>query len=575
MYKLSSMIKRLFKYCKPYRFTLVCALISSVIYVFATLYAPYIIGQEIINLFKPGFELSMLIKPFVKLSIVTFIGLVFGILMGKILNIVTYKMIKDLQIDAFNKLFKIPASYIDSHIHGDILTRLTSDIDKTWDGLLHGFTHIFRGIVAILMTIVFMFISKWDLALLVVLLTPLSLILATLVAKKSHDSFANQAKVVGDMGGLINEMLTEQKTVIAYDLNEENNVSYQAKDKELYKVGVKAQFIASFANPGTRLANAIVYAAVALYGAILIVTQPTIMNVGMLAIFLFYASQYTRPFNEISGVFAELSNSFASLKRVYEFLDADDMVSDENNKRVNINKFEYNINNVNFSYVKNKEILHDISFDVLENKRVALVGPTGCGKTTFINLLMRFYDVDSGSIKLDKHDLNSLKRSDIRKNVGIVLQDTWLFRGTVKENIRYSKLDATDEEIRKAAEISHAHDFISKLPNGYDTVIDDDEGLSVGQKQLICITRLMLALPNILILDEATSNIDTRTEVLIQKAFNVLMENRTSLVIAHRLSTIRNADLILVMKDGRIIEKGNHEELIKQKGFYQELYNSL
>lgn len=577
MYSVGKMIKRLMKYVKPYRLVFYSSIICAIVYCFATLYAPYIIGQEIINLFKPEtFEMSQLVRPFIKLSIVIVVGIIFGFLMGKFLNVTTYKMVKDLQIDCFNKLLNMPVSYLDSHIHGDILTRVTSDVDKVWDGLLHGFTHIFRGIVAVIITIIFMFLTRWDIALLVVFLTPLSLIAATLIAKKSRDSYAKQAKITGEMGGLVNEMISEQKTVIAYNLMDENNKAYQEMDKHLHKVGIKAQFTASFANPTTRLVNAIVYAAVALFGAIKIVTEKDsrLMNVGMLAVFLFYASQYTRPFNEISGVAAELAHSFACLRRIYELLDEENMKDDSHLKDVDVKKNEFKIKNVNFSYNKNKQTLKDINVDILENKRVAIVGPTGCGKTTFINLLMRFYDVDSGEIILDKNNINNIKRNSLRQHIGMVLQDTWLFKGTVKENIRYSKLDATDDEIETAAIAANAHDFISKLPQGYNTIIDDDEGLSIGQKQLICIARLMLNLPNILILDEATSNIDTRTEVNIQKAFDALMDGRTSLVIAHRLSTIRNADLILVMKDGKIIERGNHDELIKLNGFYKSLYEA-
>ncbi len=575
MYNVKTLTKRILRYTKKYRILMTLALLCATLYVFATIYAPYIIGQEIINLFVSGFKIKSLLYPCLKLLGVSIGGVVFGIFMGLLLNKATYNIVKDLQIDAFNKLLTLPVSYLDSHPHGDILARTTSDVDHVWDGLLHGFTHIFRGAIAIILTIIFMFLIKWDLALVVVLLTPLSLIIASLVARFSHVSFANQAKVNSKMTTLINEMISEQKTVIAYNLQDENNKKYQALDQDLYKVGIKAQFTAAFANPGTRLANAIVYASVALYGTILIVREPKIMNVGILAIFLFYASQYTRPFNEISGVAAELSNSYACLRRVLELIDEVDMIDDSNLKESAINKNEFKIEHVNFSYNKEREILKDINFKVLENKKVAIVGPTGCGKTTFINLLMRYYDVNSGSILLDNKNINNIKRKDIRNHIGMVLQDTWLFKGTVFDNIRYSKINATENEVINAAMLANAHDFISKLPNGYNTIVSDDDGLSIGQKQLICIARLMLCLPNILILDEATSNIDTRTEVKIQKAFDYLMEGRTSIVIAHRLSTIRHADLIIVMKQGKIIESGTHEELMNKKGFYMNLYNSL
>jgi len=575
MYNVKVLTKRILHYVKKYKLIMGLSLLCASIYVFATIYAPYIIGQEIIVLFNDKFKVAQLTIPFIKLAGITLGGVISGLLMGYLLNKATYNIVKDLQIDAFNKLLTLPVSYLDSHPHGDILARVTSDIDKVWDGLLHGFTHIFRGAIAIILTIVFMFLIKWDIALVVILLTPLSLIIASLVAKFSHSSFAKQAKVNSKMTTLINEMISEQKTVIAYDLQDENNINYQALDKDLYKVGVKAQFTAAFANPGTRLANSIVYASVALYGTILIVREPTLMNAGILATFLFYASHYTRPFNEISGVAAELANAYACLRRVCELIDEVDEVNESNLINTKINKNEFNIKNVNFACTKEKQILKNINFDVLENKKVAIVGPTGCGKTTLINILMRYYDVNSGEILLDNKNINSIKKENIRKHIGMVLQDTWLFKGTVMENIRYSKNNASDDEVIGASIAANAHDFISKLPNGYNTIISDDDGLSIGQKQLICIARVMLALPNILILDEATSNIDTRTEVKIQKAFDLLMEGRTSIVIAHRLSTIRNADLIVVMNHGEIIEQGNHNELLKKKGFYSKLYNSL
>ena len=570
------MIKRILHYLKPYWVRFIFALLTSIIYVTLTLYAPYIIGVEIVALFNEGsFNLGLLTMPIVKLAIVTVTGCIFGAVMGRLLNVISYRMIKDVRIDTFNKLLKLPVSYIDSHVHGDILTRVTRDVDQVWDGLLHGFTHIFRGLVAIIVTIVFMFITKWDIALIVVVLTPLSVLAAMLIAKFSHKSFMEQAKITGMMGGLSNEMITNQKVVIAYGLNEENNVKYQELDKKLYKIGVKAQFTAAFARPTTRLVNAIIYASVALYGTIWIVSSggDTILKVGVLTVFLAYASQYTRPFNEISDVASELASSFASLKRVLELLDEKELPDETNLSEVTTNIGEYEMKNVHFSYIKGKEILKNISFKASENKKIAIVGKTGCGKTTLINLLMKYYDVDSGAILFDGNNINQMKRASLRKHVGMVLQDTWLFKGTIKDNIKYAKEDATDDDVLEAATLAKAHDFITKLKDGYDTVIDDDDGLSTGEKQLICIARLMINLPKVLILDEATSNIDTRTEVNIQKAFNIMMDGRTSIVIAHRLSTIRHADLIIVMKDGEIVETGNHEELIKNNGKYAELYN--
>lgn len=577
MYSFKTMIKRLLHYLKPYRVRFIFALLTTIVYVGLTLYAPYIIGVEIVALFNESFELSALTIPIVKLAVVTVTGCIFGAIMGRLLNVISYLIIKDIRIDAFNKLLTLPVSYIDSHVHGDILTRVTRDVDQVWDGLIHGFTHIFRGLVAIIITIVFMFITKWDIALIVVCLTPLSVIAAMMIAKLSHKSFMEQAKITGTMGGLSNEMISNQKVVIAYGLNEENNIRYQELDKKLYKVGVKAQFTAAFSRPTTRLVNALIYASVALYGTIWIVTSPgdTMVKVGVLTVFLAYASQYTRPFNEISDVASELASSFASLKRVLELLDEKEIPDESHLSEVKTNIGEYEMKNVHFSYVPGKEILKDINFKANENKRIAIVGKTGCGKTTLINLLMHYYDVDSGEILFDHNNIKNIKRTSLRGHVGMVLQDTWLFKGTIKDNIKYAKLDATDDEVIEAATLAKAHDFIMKLKDGYNTIIDDDDGLSTGEKQLICIARLMVNLPKVLILDEATSNIDTRTEVNIQKAFNIMMDGRTSIVIAHRLSTIRHADLIIVMKDGRIIESGSHEELIRKNGYYNELYNSL
>lgn len=577
MYKLTVMIKRILHYLKPYKVRFILALLTTVIYVVATLYAPYIIGVEIVALFNDTFDLSLLTIPIVKLAIVTVVGCIFGAIMGRLLNTISYMMIKDIRVDVFNKLLCLPVSYIDSHPHGDILTRVTTDVDQVWDGLLHGFTHIFRGIVAIIITIVFMFITKWDIALIVVCLTPLSVLAAMLIAKFSHKSFVEQAKITGSMGSLSNEMISNQKVVIAYGLNDENDARYQELDKKLYKVGIRAQFTAAFARPTTRLVNAIIYASVALYGMLWIVTSggDTILKVGVLTVFLAYASQYTRPFNEISDVASELASSFASLKRVLELLDEKELIDESHLDEVTTNIGEYEMKNVHFSYIPGKEVLKGVSFKALENKKIAIVGKTGCGKTTLINLLMHYYDVDSGEILFDNKNINNLKRSSLRNHIGMVLQDTWLFKGTVRDNIRYAKPDAKEDEVIEAATLAKAHDFIMKLKDGYDTIIDDDDGLSTGEKQLICIARLMINLPKVLILDEATSNIDTRTEVNIQKAFNIMMDGRTSIVIAHRLSTIRHADVILVMKDGKIIESGNHEELIKKGGYYNELYNSL
>ncbi|MCQ2752941.1 MAG: ABC transporter ATP-binding protein/permease [Bacilli bacterium] len=579
MYSVKIMLKRILKYAKPYRRNIIIALIFAILFECAFLYVPCIMGNEIIALFGEGFEMSQLTIPLVKAFSITAAGTVFGILMGRLLNVSTYLIIRDIRLATFKKILSLPVSYLDAHYHGDLLTRVTHDVDQVYDGLIHGFTHIFRGVVAVILTMIFMFMTKWDIALVVVVLTPLSAVIAYFVTKLSKKSFAVQAAVNGEMAGLVNEMVTEQKTVIAYSLMKENTERFNEIDDRLKTAGVRAQFVSSLARPTTRFANAIIYACVATYGLIVVIRDAKSVEeypalIGMASTFLFYASQYTRPFNEIAEVTTELANSFASLRRIFELIDAEDMVKEDTLKEIEVNKGEYEINHVNFAYQPERMILKDISFKALQNKRVALVGPTGCGKTTLINLLMRYYDVSSGEIKLEGENINHIKPSSLRKSVGMVLQDTWLFKGTVLDNIRYAKDGSSDDEVMTAAIAANAHDFIMKLPQGYQTIIDDDEGLSTGQKQLICIARLMLVLPKILILDEATSNIDTRTEVNIQKAFNLLMDNRTSIVIAHRLSTIRHADLIIVMKDGRIIERGNHDELIKAHGYYYELYNA-
>ncbi|MCR5112748.1 MAG: ABC transporter ATP-binding protein/permease [Acholeplasmatales bacterium] len=576
MYTNGKMLKRILKYTSHYSFIMVLALICALLYVSAMLFAPWVIGNYAINMFDDvaSFNMSELMTILYIIAGIIVIGLIFGFLMGYLLNRVTYCIIKDLRIDAYKKILSVPVSYLDSHVHGDLLTRVINDTDQVADGLLQGFSQALTGIITIIVTVVFMLITKWQIALVVIVLTPLSMLGAYIISRSGFKTFKAQASVKGEIGGLINEMLSEQKVVLAYNMMDANNAKFQEIDARLNKVGFRAQFASSLANPVTRFVNAIVYGAVATIGAISIINNPASMNVGKLSIFLSYASQYTKPFNEISGVATELSNSFASLRRVFEFIDEKEITDESNLPDIKVTDGAYKLSDVEFSYVKDKPLLTNVNLDVKGSMKVAIVGPTGCGKTTLINLLMRYYDIDNGSIVIDGQDINSCNRDSLRNSVGMVLQDTWLFKGTVYENIAYAKDGATRDEVINASKLAYCDDFIRRLPNGYDTIVSDDEGVSIGQKQLLCIARLMLKCPQILILDEATSNIDTRTEIMVQKAFNNLMEGRTSFVIAHRLSTIRNSDLILVMKNGNIIESGNHDELIKAGGFYKTLYYS-
>lgn len=569
------MLKRILKYAKHYKFRLILAFLSAILYVSATLYAPKLVGDAIDQYIDPTtFVMKDILWIVLELLVVVVLGAFFGWIMNALLNRITYSIVKDLRIDAFKKILNVPVSYLDSHLSGDILTRIISDTDQVSEGLLQGFSQALTGIITIVVTIAMMLIIKWEIALVVIVLTPLSLFVAAFISKRSFNTFKAQAQIKGEMGGFLNEMITNQKMVIAYQQQNKNTNTFNEIDQRLYEVGIRAQFNSSLTNPSTRFVNAIVYAAVATIGSILIVhTEGLAFGIGGLTAFLTYASQYTKPFNEISGVATELSNSFASLRRVFELIDEEELANNEN-QLLPISEGAVEFNNVSFSYTKDKPLIENLNINVKPGMKVAIVGPTGCGKTTLINLLMRFYDISGGEILIDGQNIQDYTRDSLREKIGLVLQETWLFKGSVFENIAYAKNDATLEEVKEAAKAAYADDFIEKLPQGYETIISDDEGVSVGQKQLLCIARLMLRLPQILILDEATSNIDTRTEVRIQKAFHKMMEGRTSFIIAHRLSTIRNADKILVMKDGSIIEQGTHHELIQQNGFYKKLYES-
>lgn len=569
------LIKRIFKYLKPYSFILILAFFSALVYVFATLYAPMLMGNlidELDYLHDFGYlRQEFYIYLYLLIGCVV-IGALFGYVMTYLLNKLTYLMVRDLRIDTFAKINRIPVSYIDSHSYGDLLSRIISDIDTVAEGLLQTFTEALTGIITIVFTLFFMLRLNYKIGLLVVALTPLSLIGATFIAKMSFKTFKAQAEVKGRLTGFVNEMVENQAVIKAYGRETENTAAFDKIDEELYKYGINAQFYSSLANPITRFVNAIIYLCVATFGAIDVVAGG--LKVGMLSTFLSYASSYTKPFNSISSVATELQNSFASLRRVFELLDATELPDESGLEEIDTINGEVSFHDVSFSYKPEVKLIEHFSIDCKKGEQIAFVGPTGCGKTTIINLLMRFYDINSGDITVDSKSIYDIKRKSLRAHMGMVLQDTWLFKGTVKENIAYGKDDATDEEIIDAAKRAYAHDFIMQLPHGYDTIISDSDGMSTGQKQLLCIARLMLRIPNVLILDEATSNIDTRTEILISKAFKQMMIGRTSFIIAHRLSTIKNADKIIVMKDGHIMEIGRHEELLAKNGFYTSIYNS-
>ena len=568
-------VKRLLKFTKPYIGYLIMALICALFSVTFTLLGPVLIGKGIDLIIGPNnVDFNGILKIIVILMATIILGALFQWLMGLYTNIVTQKTVKDLRIASFSKINEVPLRYIDSNPHGDIINRVVNDIDLISDGLLQGFTQLFTGIVTIVGTLLFMLSINVSIALVVVLVTPLSLFVASFIAKKSHNSFKVQSATRGELSGYIEEILGNQKVVKAFSYEDEAEEKFKEINARLYESGVKSQFYSSLTNPSTRFVNGIVYAAVGVIGALLAIKGK--LTIGDISCFLSYANQYTKPFNEISGVVTELQTAFESAKRVFNLLD-ELPETPEDKDAISLVKADgyLEINNVNFSYSENKKLIENLNLKVKPGNRIAIVGPTGCGKTTIINLLMRFYDVTSGEIKVDNTNITHLTREGLRRNFGMVLQDTWLYSGTVKENIAYGKVDATDEEIIEAAKAAHAHNFIMRLPNGYDTLINDDgSNISQGQKQLLCIARVMLTKPPMLILDEATSSIDTRTEIYIQKAFDKMMEGRTSFIVAHRLSTIKEADLILVMNAGKIIEQGKHEQLLAANGFYANLYNS-
>lgn len=568
-------LKKVFSYIGKYKYFLILSMFFAAVTVGLTLYAPILVGKAIDCIIGKGnVDFVNMKSILIKVAIIVVSTALIQWLMNVCNNKITYNVSRDLRKKAFEKIEILPFSYIDTHSKGDIVSRVITDVDQLSDGLLMGFTQFFTGVITIIGTLAFMLSVNVFITIVVVVVTPLSFFIARFIAKKTFNMFSLQSKTRGEQTSFIDEMISNQKVAEAYSMNEENKARFDKINDDLAKYSLKATFFSSITNPATRFVNSIVYAAVALFGAIMAVKGN--ITVGILSCFLSYANQYTKPFNEISSVVTELQNAIACAARVFELIEEAPELPDKADATELENvKGSVEINNLYFSYNPDRELLKNVNINVEPGKTVAIVGPTGCGKTTLINLLMRFYDPNNGAISVDEVNTQDVTRQSLRQNFGMVLQDTWLKSGTIADNIRLGKTDATDDEIIEAAKKAHAHSFIKRLPDGYKTKIGEDGGsLSQGQKQLLCITRLMLCLPPMLILDEATSSIDTRTEIKIQKAFNTLMKNRTTFIVAHRLSTIQNADLILVMNDGNIIEQGTHASLYAQKGFYYNLYNS-
>ncbi len=568
-------LKKVFSYIGKYKYFLILSMFFAAVTVGLTLYAPILVGKAIDCIIGKGnVDLVNMKSILIKVAVIVVSTALIQWLMNVCNNKITYNVSRDLRKKAFEKIEILPFSYIDTHSKGDIVSRVITDVDQLSDGLLMGFTQFFTGVITIIGTLAFMLSVNVFITIVVVVVTPLSFFIARFIAKKTFNMFSLQSKTRGEQTSFIDEMISNQKVAEAYSMNEENKARFDKINDDLAKYSLKATFFSSITNPATRFVNSIVYAAVALFGAIMAVKGN--ITVGILSCFLSYANQYTKPFNEISSVVTELQNAIACAARVFELIEEAPELPDKADATELENvKGSVEINNLYFSYNPDRELLKNVNINVEPGKTVAIVGPTGCGKTTLINLLMRFYDPNNGAISVDEVNTQDVTRQSLRQNFGMVLQDTWLKSGTIADNIRLGKTDATDDEIIEAAKKAHAHSFIKRLPNGYKTKIGEEGGsLSQGQKQLLCITRLMLCPPPMLILDEATSSIDTRTEIKIQKAFNTLMKNRTTFIVAHRLSTIQNADLILVMNDGNIIEQGTHVSLYAQKGFYYNLYNS-
>lgn len=571
-------LNRVFSYVGRYKIHLAFSLLLAAVSVAGTLYVPVLLGNVIDFIVDKGkVDFDGMVPILVEVCVIVGVVALSQWIMNVLNNKITFGVVKDMRDKAFSKIEKLPVSYIDSHPSGEIVSRVIADVDQFADGLLMGFTQFFTGIITIIGTLIFMLSINFWITVVVVIVTPLSFVIASFVAKKTHKMFTLQSETRGEQTAFIDEMIGNAKTVDAYSHYDENLKTFDEINARLKEYSLKAVFFSSITNPATRFVNSIVYAAVALFGSFLAVkTEQQAITVGVLAAFLSYASQYTKPFNEISGVVTELQNAFACAGRLFELLEEKEVPPDkENAVELKTVDGKLELKNVCFSYVENKKLIDNFNLSVKPGQRVAIVGPTGCGKTTLINLLMRFYDVNSGNIIIDDNDYDNVTRKSLRQNFGMVLQDTWLKSGTIRDNIKMGAPDATDDEVIEAAKKAHSHSFIKRLPEGYDTLIGEDGGsLSQGQKQLLCITRLMLCKPPMLILDEATSSIDTRTEIRIQKAFAALMQGRTTFIVAHRLATIKEADVILVMNNGSIVEQGTHKELLALNGFYTNLYNS-
>lgn len=571
-------LNRVFSYVGRYKIHLAFSLLLAAVSVAGTLYVPVLLGNVIDFIADKGnVDFDGMVPILVEVCVIVGVVALSQWIMNVLNNKITFGVVKDMRDKAFSKIEKLPVSYIDSHPSGEVVSRVIADVDQFADGLLMGFTQFFTGIITIIGTLIFMLSINFWITVVVVIVTPLSFVIASFVAKKTHKMFTLQSETRGEQTAFIDEMIGNAKTVDAYSHYDENLKTFDEINARLKEYSLKAVFFSSITNPATRFVNSIVYAAVALFGAFLAVkTQQQAITVGVLACFLSYANQYTKPFNEISGVVTELQNAFACAGRLFELLEEKEVPPDkENAVELKTVDGKLELKNVCFSYVENKKLIDNFNLSVKPGERVAIVGPTGCGKTTLINLLMRFYDVNSGNIIIDDNDYNNVTRKSLRQNFGMVLQDTWLKSGTIRDNIKMGAPNATDDEVIEAAKKAHSHSFIKRLPEGYDTLIGEDGGsLSQGQKQLLCITRLMLCKPPMLILDEATSSIDTRTEIKIQKAFAALMQGRTTFIVAHRLATIKEADVILVMNNGSIVEQGTHKELLALDGFYTNLYNS-
>ena len=575
----SSTIKQVLHYVRNYKLLLFLSILFATVTVALSLYIPIIVGQAI-DLLANGQGKIDLDKVLVLLGNIGIIAIIIALLqwiMNNINNKITYNVVRDVRNDAFEKIERLPLKYIDSRSHGEIVSKVIADVDQFADGLLMGFTQLFTGVVTILGTIVFLILINFKIALVVVLLTPLSLFIANFIAKKTYSMFSTQSSARAEQTAIIDEMVGNLKVVKAFSHEDEAIEEFDKVNEKLKKCSVKAIFFSSLVNPTTRFVNALVYASVALVGAFTVTSSGGVaLTVGALSSVLSYATQYAKPFNEISGVVSELQNALACAERTFALINEEPEIPDGENA-ITLSSVEGNVslNDVSFSYTENQRLIENLCLDVKKGQRIAIVGPTGCGKTTLINLLMRFYDVKSGAISVDDNDIRGITRASLRESYGMVLQETWIRNASIRDNIAIGKPDATNEEIIEAAKKSHAHNFIKRLPNGYDTIVSEDSSLlSQGQKQLLCIARIMLCLPPMLILDEATSSIDTRTELKIQDAFAQMMRGRTSFIVAHRLSTIREADVILVMNKGQIIEQGTHDELLARGGFYCSLYNS-